>query len=199
MHYPAQIYAIYPFKSDGTVAGVYVGSAYNVVTRINAHLLSKGKNQSTLHDLMRANGFTFQILGEIKSYEQAHLEYDWMIFFKDSNVKVFNKVIDKVANSQEVHQKFMFPVWNGQAVVWSMKEKRKPSSAPLVLLAKDHGISVSSIAKTMNIKRTRFNLKIKGEYGGFSTEEFEELKTFFPNTPIETLEKCLTPPSMEGT
>lgn len=91
-HYPRKVYVIFPFNSDGTIAGVYVGSSYRVKERIECH---KGDHQSKhmveLHDLMRENGFKYQIIDEIGDWRETHIEYDWIDFFKKkTTMKVFN-------------------------------------------------------------------------------------------------------------
>ena len=90
--YPKKVYLIFPFDAKGHVAGVYVGSTWRIEERIRCH---KGDHKSIhmmeLHDLMRTNGFKVEIVGEIKTWKENHIEYDWIDYFmKRSNLKVFN-------------------------------------------------------------------------------------------------------------
>lgn len=88
-----KVYAIFPFDEDGEIAGVYIGSSQNPLTRVRNHRNTKdghGK-QDTLHELMRKNGFTYIFVDDIKTFKDAHVEYDWIDYFiKQTNLTVFN-------------------------------------------------------------------------------------------------------------
>lgn len=96
MAYPKSVYAIFPFDSEGNVAGVYVGSTWNLKERIRCHIgthVELGK-QTLLHDLMRNNGFICVNIGIIQNFKEAHIEYDWIDFFQNrTNLNLFNNRI----------------------------------------------------------------------------------------------------------
>lgn len=121
MKYPKTIYAIYVFDENGDVIGVYVGSSENVKQRILAHRTTT-KAQQELHELMRKNGFNFQLLGVINEYEEAHLEYDWVDFFTHMGVKVFNTLKYKNVNWKRLITDYSVPVWNGKSVTYRLRE-----------------------------------------------------------------------------
>lgn len=121
MDYPRHVYAIYPYDESGEIAGVYVGSTSKLVKRINAHLTEKKGSQEELHDLMRENGFTFQILDYIRDYSDVHVEYDWVDFFEHTDIKVFNRKTKNKGYMVDIFQKDAYPRWNGKSVVMVMK------------------------------------------------------------------------------
>lgn len=92
MNYPRKVYAIFPYDENHHIAGVYVGSTWNVEERIRCH---KGDHKSLhmaeLHDLMRRHGFIYKVMDEIKEWKDCHIEYDWIDYFmKKTDLKVFN-------------------------------------------------------------------------------------------------------------
>ena len=94
MKYPKKIYAIFPYESNGKVAGVYVGITNNLKIRIANHFYDHSSCQPELHDLMRKNGYSYLVLGEISRYKDGYLEYDWIDFFsKKTRLKIFNKSV----------------------------------------------------------------------------------------------------------
>ena len=125
MKYPKTIYAIYPYDENGEVAGVYVGSSEMVKTRILAHR-SNVRTQLELHELMRKNGFTFQMLGVINDYEESHLEYDWAEFFTCMGLKVFNTLKYKNVNWKRLITDYSVPVWNGKGVTYRLRPDIEP-------------------------------------------------------------------------
>ena len=94
MNFPKKIYAIFPYGGDGRIAGVYVGVTKNIKTRMANHFYDCSSLQPELHNLMRENGFSYLVLGEVPHYRDGYLEYDWIDFFlKRTNLRVFNKSV----------------------------------------------------------------------------------------------------------
>lgn len=92
MIFPRYVYAIYPYNQNGQYAGVYVGSTKDVRERIRLHLAKKKEDpQQELHDLMRQNGFEYEILDEVKGMSERDAEYKWVHhFLKFGVIQVFN-------------------------------------------------------------------------------------------------------------
>lgn len=89
--YPRTIYAIYPNDEDGRVSSVYVGSTCQLKVRIRQHCHETKGTQQVLHEKMRNNGYSFQVLKVIDDIKDNHFEYDWIDFFdKCSSLEVLN-------------------------------------------------------------------------------------------------------------
>lgn len=93
--YPREVYLIFPFDEQGKIAGVYVGSSCCVSTRIYGHLTIKGYDtcgeQKELHELMRKNGFAYEVVDKIDKWQNSYIEYDWVDFFLNNyEIRVFN-------------------------------------------------------------------------------------------------------------
>ena len=104
--YPRYVYTIFPNGDDGKPVGVYVGSAQNVDERIRNHI-NAGKNDrhglKELHNLMRKNGYTVEVVDTMQSYDEAYKEYDWIDFFvRLSEMKVFNHRVGSHADFRRV-------------------------------------------------------------------------------------------------
>lgn len=121
MKLPRYVYAIYPFDEDGKIAGVYVGATSNIRCRMKNHV-NNMRQQQELHGMMRENGFTYQILETIKEYNDRHLEYDWMDFFKEKTpLRVFNISDDCFApDYKRCARKYEHPIWTGGGVLWQL-------------------------------------------------------------------------------
>lgn len=116
MHsYPRLVYALYPFDENGLIAGVYVGSAHDLEKRIGTHLTNHGGNQLELHELMRNNGFSFQILDFVPNRTLSHIEYDWIDFFSRVNLRLFNER-KWDGDARNIYQMSTHPYWNGKSV-----------------------------------------------------------------------------------
>lgn len=125
--HPREVYAIYPLDENGNIAGVYVGSSGDMENRFSVHLTSRGKFQSELHNLMRQNGFTFQILDHIPNEEKNHIEYDWIDFFSHIDIRLFNErkyYGNHKGNSQNIFGQSAQPYWNGNSVVINVLPNR---------------------------------------------------------------------------
>ena len=181
MNYPREVYAIYPYSDQGGVAGVYVGSAHDVHSRFKGHLTSK-TGQTELHDLMRRNGFTFQLLGTIKDYSESNLEYDWIDFFKKSGANVFNAYI-REGNSKNVYSKFSKPFWNGQSVVWTLKPKERITHPrTFTQFVRERGMTLWHVSYSIGLSPSSLYNRLNGIYT-FTDEQLEGLKALFPNEP----------------
>ena len=181
MTFPSDVYAIYPYDEEGQVAGVYVGSAHNVQHRFNGHLQAR-THQKELHDLMRKNGFTFQILGKQNSYKESNLEYDWIDFFKQTNVKVFNSYI-REGSFENVCSGFSKPVWNGKGVVWKVKPKQRITHPrAFTQFVRKHGMSLWDVSKKVGLSPSSLYNRLNGLYS-FTTEQIKTLNELFPNEP----------------
>jgi len=121
MKLPRYVYAIYPLDGSGDIAGVYVGTTSNIRCRIKNHISTKGQ-QTELHKMMRENGFMYQIVETISEYEDRHLEYDWIDFFKKkTHLMVFNKMDDCFsADFSRCEKPYGTPVWTGGGVAWQL-------------------------------------------------------------------------------
>lgn len=92
------VYAIYPKDENGNIAGVYVGSTVDIKMRINAHKNLKVKRKANdpqyeLHQLMRDNGFSYEVLDTITDDCEDYKEYKWMEVLSKKYPKVFNKYL----------------------------------------------------------------------------------------------------------
>ena len=107
MKYPRIIYAIFPFNKNGEAEGVYVGSTCDLNARLRNHLdiRNNSKTQKELHRLMRENGYTYGILGNIEDIYENRLEYDWIDFFAKnySELEIHNTMICKGANWHRIY------------------------------------------------------------------------------------------------
>ena len=106
------VYAVYPFDHDGDVLGVYVGSTWDVATRITGHL-GTYKTHKDLHDAMRNNGYFVAVLDVFKPEGGNVVEYDWINCFIESGANVFNKLTRKVY-SESIKERFdkLLPLLN---------------------------------------------------------------------------------------
>lgn len=85
------VYAIYPFDKDKHIAGVYVGSSYDVEKRIKLHKCNhRNDPQAELHALMRVNGFDYEVLDTMNGSEEFYKEYKWIEILSKRYPKVFN-------------------------------------------------------------------------------------------------------------
>lgn len=112
------IYALYPFDTDGNIAGVYVGSTYKISRRMANHRNNNKchLNQKELHELIEKNGYCFQVIDEYVGYDSIR-EYDWIQFFELQNVRLFNTRKSQNANYKRC-KKFGTPIWTGGGVAW---------------------------------------------------------------------------------
>lgn len=186
--FPKQVYAIYPRDEQGNVAGVYVGSANDVNARFIGHMADH-KCQKELHDMMRHNGFTFQILGVENGYDETHLEYDWVDFFKKSGAHVFNQFI-KGGNADVVCSGFSKPIWNGQGVVWEVKPREKKNRRPFTDFVREHGMTLWEVSSKLGMSTSLIYQRLYGEYS-FTDEEVAVLKSLFPDTPESVIDQFI--------
>lgn len=171
MRYPRKIYAIYPFDENGNIAGVYVGSSFDYEERIKGHFFSRKVEQEYFHSLMRTNGFTFQLLGDIQDVRENHLEYDWMDFLNKSGVKVFNSLVGKTRSWEDSLVGFLKPVWTGSGVTW----KLTTDFYSLQSIVKESGLDKNFIAKKLELSYQDYLKKESGKVE-FTSEEISILK-----------------------
>lgn len=117
------VYAIYPFDASGRIAGVYVGCTGDVKRRIELHLCNKSPKdkQAELHQMMRENGFFYQVLDMWKGgYYMDYCEYDWIEFFKVSGANVFNFKENEHADHTRCSRGKEHPIWTGGGVLWQL-------------------------------------------------------------------------------
>lgn len=94
--YPKEVYIIFPYDSDGKIAGAYVGvTCLGVNRRIRLHINTHRDcgRQTELHDLMRNNGYTCIVVDQINSWKESSIEYDWIDYCeKKMNLHMFNNL-----------------------------------------------------------------------------------------------------------
>ena len=196
------VYAIYPFDSNGNFSFVYVGSSSNPKRRIEIHVNNRQENdpQKELHELMRENGFTYQIL---EVTENAEAEYNWIDFFvKKTNLTVFNT---RNAFTPDYHDCYrcidgivLKPVFVKGGVVWKLADLRKyerryENKYPVLReeMARK-GITIKTLCEMMNhadckISVSHLSLKMVGKYD-FSIEQAQKIKEILGvYLPLETL------------
>ena len=141
MDFPSKVYVIYPLNDACEIAGAYVGMTRDVYARMLLHLQNRAKgNQSELHEMMRDNGFYYQILGDVKNMDDVHLEADWIAFFEKEGVKTYNyaKIKGNKTSRGEYKggdssnliqmvdnrcRRVIVPCWGGSGVVWRLVKK----------------------------------------------------------------------------
>lgn len=172
MGYPKLIYAIYPKKQNGDIAGVYVGSTSHLNVRITGHLRSQSPEQSEFHKLMNENGYSVQILGQILDRDEAHLEFDWIDFFdKLTDLHVFN--IDRwlkqsFRNCFIQCERLGDPFFDGHAIMFrklSEETKRLINVQYPILREEMAGrrMSIASLAKIIEMSQWELKSILKGE------------------------------------
>lgn len=195
------VYAIYPFDEKGNLAGVYVGKTKNLRNRIRAHYSTSPVNdpQITLHDLMRNNGFTFQLLEITFNPRTSYLvEEHWIDFFSHEDIKVFNVVKGINGDLKKCTRQNGFsgePVFNGGGVVWlpvfekiddplpkqvvykNLRYELKTKDVTLTELHKRTGIPISTLSEGMNGRTDgfRFDQAVKIKAALESDLSLEEL------------------------
>lgn len=133
------VYAIYPKDENGNIAGVYVGSSENVERRIKHHLNRMKKDpQPELHELMRTNGFTYEILEAMEDFRENYKEYKWIEAMSLKYSKVFNKYL---GNCHQLKQDGIGPKINQY-----LSEKRIPAFT----IAKFTGINNSRLWRILH-------------------------------------------------
>lgn len=90
--FPRYVYAIYPYDSEGNFAGVYVGQSEDVEKRITGHIYTSSHSaQDELHQLMKENGFEYEVLDVIRGEYELDIEYKWINHFSTfKGLQVFN-------------------------------------------------------------------------------------------------------------
>lgn len=118
MKFPRVVYAIYPLNENGKIAGVYVGSTFDFKRRAYLHMHKNPASRQPFQELMIKNGFYYQTFNIINSFDEAHLEYDWMDFFKKNGVVVFNQRTDFHSPDYRRITEPSIPKWTGEGVIW---------------------------------------------------------------------------------
>lgn len=123
------IYAIYPYDEKGEYAGVYVGSTRELKMRLGQHVRQNTKDaQAEMHELMRSNGYIWQIL-ETCDFSTRRREYEWVDFFRSTtDLKVFNQ-FDATSEGHTNIKRFLYesgyksvyiaPMFAKGGVIWS--------------------------------------------------------------------------------
>ena len=113
------VYAIYPYDEHGEITGAYVGITKNIKERMKQHTIDKYAvgGQVPLHKLMKENGFCFQVLEECDCHS-TYKEYDWIAFFKQSGVNLFNVREGIRSDHTRCAKPYGIPVWTGGGVAW---------------------------------------------------------------------------------
>ena len=140
MIFPSKIYVIYPLDEKRNILGAYVGMSENVTKRLLAHCATiKNDTQEELHTLMKKNGFVYQVLDDVNSWDDMHLEADWIDFFDHVGVRTFNQAkkrgtkafnfefkggdcLNLIREGNKTLTRAIAPHWGGYGVVWRMEK-----------------------------------------------------------------------------
>ena len=182
-----KVYALFPFDEDGEIAGVYVGSSQNPLTRVRSHKNTQdghGK-QDVLHELMRENGFTYIFVDDIKTFKDAHVEYDWIDYFiKQTNLTVFNNAVDlcQADWTRISEEKLSIPVLKASWI------ERKDIVYPNIKAVLEHReTSIAELSRILGVGLLTLTKQLRGYRPISVTEAVAIKKALGVKTPLEVL------------
>ena len=187
MNYPKIVYAIFPLDEKCEVAGVYVGSTDNLKSRIKNHRNSKKANdsQAELHELMRANGFSYIVLDEIKTWKDNHIEYDWIDYFIErTSLRVFNsaKELCGADYTRISREPLKIPL-----VIPELYDEPKTSYPNLKREMKNKGMNLKDLSKASGIRYNSLTEKMRGVNTMFLRDAVKIKNALKTDVPLEVL------------
>lgn len=187
MSYPKKVYALFPLNEKCDVAGVYIGSTENPKVRLKCHRNNKRKNdsQSELHDLMRANGYSFIVLDEIETPNENHIEYDWVDYFlKKTSLRVFNNITDVCdANWTRINiEPKRIPL-----IIPELSEGFKISYPMLKAIMKEKKLSLTELSAKTGIRYNTLSEKLRGNSVVYLNEALAIKQAVGTDIPLEVL------------